>query len=497
MSQQIVSETIFFIDRKSRSGLQNQIRETLVSAVLSGRLVPGARLPSTRKLADYLNISRITVTLAYQELASQGYLEARGRSAYFVADTSPQAGPGSGESAAAESSVNWPAKIKASFSIAKPIRKPLDWHRFPFPFLYGQMDPTLFDLSAWRDCARRALAREDFELMAGDFAAADDVQLVNYICSRSLPNRGIKASPDEILVTVGAQNALWLTIQLMLKPGSVAVCENPCHPDLSAALHLSGADVTAVDVDEGGLRLDLLPAKPDVVFVTPSHHSPTAATMPMERRLDLLAEAEKRDFIIVEDDYEFEMSFLKPPSPALKSLDRNGRVLYVGSFSKSLFPGLRLGYLAAPAPVIREARALRALMLRHPPGHLQRTVSYFLALGHYDAVIRRMRLEYRKRHEVMAAALERHRLKIAGASDFGGTSFWIEGPQGLDADRLMNELRQDGVLIETGSPFFPDMDGPCRFFRMGYSSIPAGRIEEGVARTAARIAAIMQDQAAA
>jgi GntR family transcriptional regulator/MocR family aminotransferase len=490
LSQQIVSETIFFIDRKSRSGLQNQIRETLVSAVLSGRLVPGARLPSTRKLADYLNISRITVTLAYQELASQGYLEARGRSAYFVADTSPQAGPGSGESAAAESSVNWPAKIKASFSIAKPIRKPLDWHRFPFPFLYGQMDPTLFDLSAWRDCARRALAREDFELMAGDFAAADDVQLVNYICSRSLPNRGIKASPDEILVTVGAQNALWLTIQLMLKPGSVAVCENPCHPDLSAALHLSG-------VDEGGLRLDLLPAKPDVVFVTPSHHSPTAATMPMERRLDLLAEAEKRDFIIVEDDYEFEMSFLKPPSPALKSLDRNGRVLYVGSFSKSLFPGLRLGYLAAPAPVIREARALRALMLRHPPGHLQRTVSYFLALGHYDAVIRRMRLEYRKRHEVMAAALERHRLKIAGASDFGGTSFWIEGPQGLDADRLMNELRQDGVLIETGSPFFPDMDGPCRFFRMGYSSIPAGRIEEGVARTAARIAAIMQDQAAA
>ncbi len=487
VSQHTVSETIFFIDRDSRAGLQNQLRETLVSAILSGRLVPGARLPSTRKLADYLNISRITVTLAYQELASQGYLEARGRSAYFVSDSQPQAGLSAEAAPAGRGTVNWQNKIRASFSIAKPIRKPLDWHRFPFPFLYGQMDPTLFDLSAWRDCARRALAREDFELMAGDFAAADDVQLVNYICSRSLPNRGIKASPDEILVTVGAQNALWLIIQLMLRQGASAVCENPCHPDLSASLHLSGAEVTAVDVDEGGLRLDLLPAKPDVVFVTPSHHSPTAATMPMERRLDLLAEAEKRDFIIVEDDYEFEMSFLKPPSPALKSLDRNGRVLYVGSFSKSLFPGLRLGYLAAPAPVIREARALRALMLRHPPGHLQRTVSYFLALGHYDAVIRRMRLEYRKRHEVMAAALERNGLKIAGASDFGGTAFWIEGPEGLDADRLMGELRQDGVLIETGSPFFPDMDGPCRFFRMGYSSIPASRIEEGVARTAARI----------
>lgn len=490
MNQHTVSETIFFIDRQSRAGLQNQLRETLVSAILSGRLLPGARLPSTRKLADYLNISRITVTLAYQELASQGYLAARGRSAFFVADVSSQTQHLTQHVSINDSAVNWPGKIKASFSIAKPIRKPLDWRRFPYPFLYGQMDPALFDLAAWRDCARRSLAREDFEMMAGDFSAADDVQLVNYISTRSLPGRGIKASPDEILVTVGAQNALWLIIQLMLKPGSSAVCENPCHPDLRASLNLSGAHVTAVDVDQFGLPPDRLPGKTDVLFVTPSHHAPTTATMPMQRRLDLLDAAEQRDFIIVEDDYEFEMSFLKPPSPALKSLDRTGRVLYVGSFSKSLFPGLRLGYLAAPAPVIREARALRALMLRHPPGHLQRTVSYFLALGHYDAVMRRMRIEYRKRHEVMAAALEREGMKIAGASDFGGTAFWIEGPEGLDADHLMGELLQDGVLIETGSPFFPDLNGPCRFFRMGYSSIRTSRIEEGVARVAQRMRAI-------
>lgn len=488
MDQQSVSEAIFFIDRSAKASLQSQIRETLVLAILSGRLLPGARLPSTRRLAAYLNISRITITLAYQELTSQGYLEAKGRSAYFVADTPLQTGIGADRQAEAEGTVDWSLKLKARFSIAKPIRKPLDWHRFPFPFLYGQMDPSLFDLAAWRDCARRALSRKDFELMAGDFAAADDVQLVNYICARSLPSRGIKASPDEILVTVGAQNALWLIIQLMLRQDSSVVCENPCHPDLSASLYLSGARVTAVPVDEAGLPPDRLPAKTDVVFVTPSHHAPTAATMPMQRRLDLLRMAEERDFIIVEDDYEFEMSFLKPPSPALKSLDQNGRVLYVGSFSKSLFPGLRLGYLAAPAPVIREARALRALMLRHPPGHLQRTVSYFMALGHYDAVIRRMRIEYQKRHEVMATALIREGMKIAGASDFGGTAFWIEGPEGLDADRLMTELRHEGVLIETGSPFFPDLDGPCRFFRMGYSSIPSHRIVEGVARTARRIA---------
>ncbi len=186
------------------------------------------------------------------------------------------------------------------------------------------------------------------------------------------------------------------------------------------------------------------------------------------------------------------MSFPKPPSPALKSLDRNGRVLYVGSFSKSLFPGLRLGYLVAPAPVIREARSLRALMLRHPPGHLQRTVAYFLGLGHYDAVIHRMRGEYKRRHEVMAEALRREGLVIAGAADFGGSSFWIEGPEGLDATALMHALRSDGVLIESGFPFFANDDGPCRYFRMAYSSIPASQISEGVARAAARVTATIR-----
>jgi GntR family transcriptional regulator / MocR family aminotransferase len=323
--------------------------------------------------------------------------------------------------------------------------------------------------------------------MASDFAAADDVRLVNYICSRTLPRRGIHATPDEILVTVGAQNALWIVTRLILANGSRAVCENPCHPDISASLLLSGARVTTIDVDAEGLPPDNLPEDVDAVVVTPSHHSPTGATMPIDRRVRLLQAATERDFVIVEDDYEFEISFLAPPSPALKSFDTTGRVLYIGSFSKSLFPGLRLGYLVAPAPFIRKARALRSLILRHPPGHLQRTAAYFLALGHYDAVLHRMRTEYHARHIAMAEAFQREGLKIAGASAFGGTSFWMEGPEGLDADRLVQILRQDGVLVEPGSPFFPRSNAPCRFFRMGYSSIPKSSISEGIAKVRASI----------
>lgn len=449
--------------------------------------MPGRRLPSTRKLADYLKVSRITVTLAYQELASQGYVEVLARRVYRVAESAPVAQLRAADSRHGQSGIDWQARLKSHFAISKPVRKPLDWRGYPYPFVYGQMDPSLFDLNGWRDCARRALARDDFELMAGDFAAADDMQLVSYISSRTLPRRGIRAQPDEILVTVGAQNAIWIVSQLLLKRGSHAVCESPGHPDIYASLKLTGAKVTPVDVDEGGLPPERLPARTDAVFVTPSHQSPTATRMPMERRQRLLDEAEKRDFIIVEDDYEFEVSFLAPPSPALKSLDRNGRVFYIGSFSKSLFPGLRLGYLVAPEPVIREARALRALMLRHPPGHLQRTAAYFLGLGHYDAVIRRMRTEYARRHETMEAALKREGMTIAGASSFGGTSFWIEGPEGTDADQLAQELRADGVIIESGSPFFPGPQRPCRFFRMAFSSIPENKIAEGVALTARRL----------
>lgn len=484
-----VSETIFFIDRESGLGLQAQLRETVVSAVVAGRIQPGAQLPSTRRLADYLCISRITVTLAYQELVSQGYMEAGDRSAYRIAGNPPGRGLENAPLPAGAQPVDWDSKVTMDFDVVRQVEKPLDWRRYPYPFLYGQMDPSLFDLNAWRDCARRALAREDFILMASDFAAADDVRLVNYICSRTLPRRGIHATPDEILVTVGAQNALWIVTRLILENGSSAVCENPCHPDISASLLLSGARVTTIDVDAEGLPPESLPEDIDAVVVTPSHHSPTGATMPIDRRVRLLQAAAERDFVIVEDDYEFEISFLAPPSPALKSFDTTGRVLYIGSFSKSLFPGLRLGYLVAPAPFIRKARALRSLMLRHPPGHLQRTAAYFLALGHYDAVLHRMRTEYHARHIAMAEAFQREGLKIAGASAFGGTSFWMEGPEGLDADRLVQILRQDGVLVEPGSPFFPRSTTPCRFFRMGYSSIPKSSISEGVAKVRASIEA--------
>ncbi len=191
---------------------------------------------------------------------------------------------------------------------------------------------------------------------------------------------------------------------------------------------------------------------------------------------------------MVEDDYEFEMSFLKAASPALKSLDPEGRVVYVGSFSKSLFPGLRLGYLVGSEAFIREARALRGAVLRHPPGHIQRTVAYFLSLGHYDALISRMSQAYKRRRMAMDEAIARHGLDHAGQGGFGGSSFWMRAPEGVDTGILAARLRQDGVLIEPGAVFFDPARVEGRYYRLAYSSIPIPRIADGIGLIAQAIA---------
>lgn len=482
-----ISEETFFLDPAFEGTLQKQIQSMVAEGILSGRFRPGEKLPSSRGLARHLGISRITVTLAYTELLADDYIVSRGRSGYFVSDTAPQPRL-SGPVAEREDTVDWNSLVGTRFSALRQVRKPENWQSYRYPFIYGQADASLFDHANWRLCALQALGQRDFNAMTADYFERDDPKLVEFIARHSLPRRGILAGPEEILVTLGAQNALWIAAQVLLSAQRTAVIESPCYPGLSSVLAETGCKLVAVPIDQGGLPPDGIPAGADVVFTTPSHHCPTSVTMPLDRRRALLDRASRDDFIVVEDDYEFEMSFLSPPSPALKSLDREGRVIHVGSFSKSLFPGLRLGYLVGPAAFIREARALRSLLLRHPPGHVQRTAAYFMSLGHYDALIKRMARAFGRRRKIMATAIGKAGLEIAGGGE-GGSSFWIKAPEGIDTEVLAARLLERGVLIEPGAVFFPEPDPSRRYFRLAYSSIPEDRIAEGIALIAAEIAA--------
>jgi len=476
----------FFLDSAFEGTLQQQIQQMVAGGILSGRFRPGEKLPSSRKLAQHLGVSRITVTLAYNELMADDYLSSAGRSGYFVSENAPE--PPQLSPRSSSDTVDWTRAIGNRFSGNLQIEKPLDWRKYKYPFIYGQVDPSLFDRQNWRLCAVRALGQRDFDSLTADQVDRDDPQLLEFIARNTLPRRGILAKPDEILITVGAQNALWLAAQVLLTQRRTAAHEDPCYPGLRSILHQSRCHRIEVPVDSDGLPPDLIPPETDVVFTTPSHQCPTASTMPISRRKELLRRASADDFLIVEDDYEFEMSFLKPPSPALKSLDDEGRVIYVGSFSKSLFPGLRLGYLVGPAPFIREARALRSAVLRHPPGHMQRTAAYFLSLGHYDALVRRLRNAFHDRRRIMDSAFAEYGLTVAGAGAFGGSSYWMRAPDGVDTKELAERLRQKSVLIEPGAAFCGSAHREYRHYRLAYSSIGAAQISPGVALIAAEIA---------
>ncbi len=481
-----ISIETFFLDPATEGTLQARIQQMVAQGILAGRFRAGERLPSTRKMALHLGVSRITVTLAYTELVADDYLTSLGRSGYFVSENAPEP-PSFSPLKSDPSTVDWSRAIGRSYAPALGMDKPADWAGYRYPFIYGQADPTLFDTANWRLCALKALGKRDFSALTADYFDKDDPQLVEFIARQTLPRRGILAKPDEILITMGAQNALWLTAQVLLNARRRAAIEDPCYPALRQILEQSRCQLTSVPIDAQGIPPDALPHDTDVVFTTPSHHCPTAATMPLARRKALLAKAESDDFLVVEDDYECEMSFLNPPSPSLKSLDKTGRVIYVGSFSKSLFPGLRLGYLVGPEPFIREARALRASVLRHPPGHIQRTVSYYLSLGHYDAQMRRTSRAYHNRRNVIDAAIKAEGLSVAGHGTYGGSSIWLRAPTGVDTTTLALTLRTSGVLIEAGAPFFAAPNPPTEFFRLAYSSIPAERIPNGIALIAQAI----------
>ncbi|MFQ5994499.1 MAG: PLP-dependent aminotransferase family protein [Acidiferrobacterales bacterium] len=473
----------------SRTSLQGQIREMMVSAILDGHILAGSPVPSCRRLATQLGVARNTVVLAYQQLVDEGYLVSRERSGYYV-NRDILAGRVTNKQRHKQQvawAPDWNDRLQLHPSTQRNIVKPQDWQTYPYPFIYGQFDPALFPIADWRECAREALSVLAIRDWARDSVDSDDPMLIEQIHARLLPRRGVWASPDEILVTVGAQHALYLLATLLVSEGTTVGTEDPGYPDARNIFATRTSEMVALPVDEAGVRVGQHLDVCDYVYVTPSHQSPTTVTLPIDRRREILKHAVDADFVIVEDDYESETSFVGEPTPALKSLDQNDRVIYVGSLSKTLAPGLRLGYMVGPASFIREARAMRRLMLRHPPANNERAVALFLARGHHDSLVRRLSHAYKDRWQVMGHALAHHLPESARVPTFGGTSYWVKGPETLDTRALQQRALQEGVLIEPGDVHFQANPPPRNYFRLGFSSISVDRIEPGIRRLATLI----------
>ena len=475
-------DALYHLERSKPASLQAQIREILIESIRLGQLAPGDPVPSTRAMAGRLSVSRNTVTLAYQALVAEGFLISRERSGFYV-DPSATDGiaerPDSGQVGAG---IDWGPRLAKQPGAQRNLVKPTDWQRYKYPFVYGQVDHEVFPIAEWRDCVRQAMGKRWIDAWTEDRFAEDDPLLVSEIARRILPLRGIAAEPSQILVTLGAQNALYLIAAMLVGEKTRVAMEDPGYPDMRNILGLRTDHVHSLPVGPEGLEWEGGLDDIELLFTTPSHQFPTTVTMPLARREALLKEARSRDIVIIEDDYEFETNYSGTPQPALKSLDTDGRVLYVGSLSKSLMPGLRLGFIVADTALIRELRALRRLMLRHPPGNNQRAAALFLANGHFDVLVRRIHRVYRERWEVMHAAIDEAFPGWSEQPGFGGSAYWLEGPEGMDSRNLASEALERGVIIEPGDAFFRDPARGARYVRMGFSSIPAAKIPDGIAQ---------------
>jgi GntR family transcriptional regulator/MocR family aminotransferase len=487
------------LSARNSMSLQARVREMLVSAILDGHIPPGETIPSSRKMAEMLGVGRITVMMAYQQLVDENYLVSSQRSGHIVnpdvlADhvkvtRRPADLPGP---ARAGRPALWHKRLCMHPTAQRSIVKPSDWQKYPYPFLYGQFDQTLFPTAGWRECCSKALSVTDIRQWAPDQITRDDDSLVQEIRTHVLPRRGVWASADELIITVGAQHALYMVADLLIREGTRVAIEDPGYPDARNIFSTRTSQLLPQPVDGDGLCVNERLHTFDYVYVTPSHQCPTGVTMPLGRRETLLRMADDSDFAIIEDDFESENSFEGSPIPALKSMDRSNRVIYIGSLSKSMAPGLRIGYIVAAPELIAELRALRRLMLRHPSTFIQRTLALFISLGHNDAQLRRLAQAQRERCAVLLDALVRLAPQCRVTPIQGGGSCWVQLPDGIDTAELAAHAASKGVLIEPGDVFFMADTPPGSFVRLGYQSIPVEKIEAGVTGFAAALAELQQ-----
>jgi GntR family transcriptional regulator/MocR family aminotransferase len=384
-----------FPDRASGEQLFLQLTRRLRQAIESGAFPIGARLLGTRQLAKRLGLGRNTVALAFEQLTAEGYLATR---------------TGSGTVVAAAGRASAPARRSVKYVQPEPARRTAALRaRFATstgagPLRPGMPDLAAFPHAAWERCARKAL-----DVYRGDLGysrASGLPSLQNAIASHLRQFRGVTAHAKQIVVVEGAQAALHLVASVLARAGDRVVVEDPCYALARAAFETRDLSLVPVPVDADGLCVDALPGDAHLAYVTPTHQYPLGGALPVARRTVLLQWAAECGGYIVEDDYDSEFTSKTQPLPPLQCLDREERVVYLGSFSKTLAPGIRVGYIVAPPHLVDAFTVARAVTGLGIGIHLQATLADFVARGHFARHIRRANAVYDRRRTILVDALQ-------------------------------------------------------------------------------------------
>ena len=461
--------------------LQLQIRQQLIDAISNGLIGSNEPLPSSRNLAKALKVARNTVIAAYKELEFDGYITPRERRGYFVNEQFYESYTSNerGEPTEPQSPLWHDKLITKKPSTQINIHNPDNWQSLPYSFTIGQLDKSLIPYYGWREVVRHSSTLPEIQKWNIDHVDSDDPSLIKQIQSKVLPKRGIWANKDQILITSGSQNAIYMIASLLTKQGTVVGMENPGYPDVRNIFSSKTDNIVPISIDKDGIVVNDIKEDADIIFTTPSHQYPTGVTMSMERRRELLSIAKEKQMVIIEDDYEAEINFQKKPHPSLKSLDKDNSVIYVGSFSKAFAPGLRLGYMVAPESFIKEVKALRRLMIRHIPANNQRSVALFIGLGHYHNMFTKIQKTNKERWGLINEKINNEPL-LSCTPTLGGSTFWIEILAPIDSDKLCKNLLTKGVAVRSGNTLFSGSNTPTNYLHLGYSAIDTNKIDKGL-----------------
>lgn len=485
-----MSDMLIYIDRSSDLNLQQQIRQKLVQAIVSGVVAPDQRLPSSRKLAEQLAVSRNTVILAYQQLVEENYLLAKERSGLYV-NTAMLAAHGQQLDPATKP---WQPFI----SLSKTKRGQLsnrNWPADAFPFYSNQFDTSLYPNKEWREASRLALTIPEIHSWASQEVDRDDGRLLEQIVSKILPRRGIHATSGHLMVTAGLQQAHYLISQCLIEAGQVVAVEEPGNPVFYKLAQQRQAKILHQPVDADGMQVNTRLKPAGLIYTSPSHQLPTNTTMTMARRLELLQLAREQDSLIVEDDSLQEHSFLGSPHPAITSMDDWQRVIYVASLGHILGDGLQLAFIAAPEAIIERLKGLRDDMGSGAAKNNQRTMAFFLSLGHYESYIYKLDEQLKERWLSLRDALNYFLHSVAEiVPSNGGTALWFKLKAKIDGQQLIAQARQHGVYLEPIGVYYQALPEPSNVFRLGISSIPANRIKAGIKKLAALIRELEQQR---
>jgi GntR family transcriptional regulator / MocR family aminotransferase len=457
-----------------RKDLTGEIYRQLRRAILDGRLPSGGRLPPTRELARRLSVSRTTVTVAYDRLAGEGFLTARVGAGTFVGDGLQGATHPAGRTGGALR----PRPVWDSIAVPTVFE-----HEAEFDFRPGIPDARLFPYRTWR----RLLARELRADAVGSGAYADPAghpSLRQAIAHHIGVARGVQATAEDVVVTNATQQAVDIVARVLLAPGDRVAVEDPCYGPPRRLLASLGARVTGVPVDDQGLVVDAIPPRTRLVYVTPSHQFPLGMTMSLPRRMALLAWAQRHDAAIVEDDYDSEFRYRGRPIEPLQTLDASGRVVYVGSFSKTMLATLRLGFVVAPASLRSAVRAAKFVTDWHSPLPTQAALAGFIEQGYLARHVRKLRGVYQARHQQIVTTLTHQfagHLQVIPAA--AGLHLTATAP-GASSGELAAVLRRAsaaGVQLLPLSMY--GVDTPTQpGLVLGYGAIPTERIGEGLRR---------------